>query len=347
MGVEGRARPRRLPAPRARATASTCGPPSSCRSGPTSSSATPRRPGTLGRLVKAVNRHQGPAILTHEFMCGAGREQAAAAWSSRWRRPRCTSSSPPATPSACSPRGGRSTSRTAAPSRSRRCAATGWAARASSAGGPGTSAASCAVGGGTSRPSRCTCCRCPPPTPRATSTGATWPESWASTRTVTPPPEEPRNPALGVVQIELLRRVNPHLTAFRKPVDRGTWIRGYLAEGHLVQPGGRAARCRRRAGRGLPRARRPCRRHHRAAGLPRRRRRREPAGARGAPDAAAAGHRVGCGSAGLSVYTRRGYARGRPSHRPREPARHDTGFVMTQVCDLVRRTHPITGRGCR
>ncbi len=51
-------------------------------------------------------------------------------------------------------------------------------------------------------------------------------------------PEEPRNPALGVVQIELLRRVNPHLTAFRKPVDRGTWIRGYLAEGHLVRQEG-------------------------------------------------------------------------------------------------------------
>ena len=51
-------------------------------------------------------------------------------------------------------------------------------------------------------------------------------------------PEEPRNPALGVVQIELLRRVNPHLTAFRKPVDRGTWIRGYLAEGHLVHQEG-------------------------------------------------------------------------------------------------------------
>ena len=36
----------------------------------------PKAPGTLGRLVKAVNRHKGPAILTHEFMCGAGREQA-------------------------------------------------------------------------------------------------------------------------------------------------------------------------------------------------------------------------------------------------------------------------------
>ena len=72
-------------------------------------------------------------------------------------------------------------------------------------------------------------------------------------------PEEPRNPALGVVQIELLRRVNPHLTAFRKPVDRGTWIRGYLAEGHLVHQEGerlgaddaQVADCRERADRAV------------------------------------------------------------------------------------------------
>jgi hypothetical protein len=72
-------------------------------------------------------------------------------------------------------------------------------------------------------------------------------------------PEEPRNPALGVVQIELLRRVNPHLTAFRKAVDRGTWIRGYLAEGHLVHQDGdrfgaddaQVAECRERAERAV------------------------------------------------------------------------------------------------
>src|SRR3954471_18180063 len=36
----------------------------------------PKAPGTLARLVKAVNRHSGPAILTHEFMCGPGPEPA-------------------------------------------------------------------------------------------------------------------------------------------------------------------------------------------------------------------------------------------------------------------------------
>ena len=39
----------------------------------------PKAPGTLARLVRAVNRHNGPAILTHEFMCGAGREHVRAA----------------------------------------------------------------------------------------------------------------------------------------------------------------------------------------------------------------------------------------------------------------------------
>ncbi len=105
-------------------------------------------------------------------------------------------------------------------------------------------------------------------------------------------PEEPRNPALGVVQIELLRRVNPHLTAFRRPVDRGTWIRGYLAEGHLVRQDGRAAGRRRRPGGRVPRAGGPRRTHDREAGLPGRRRRREPAGARGAARTATPGHRV-------------------------------------------------------
>lgn len=53
-----------------------------------------------------------------------------------------------------------------------------------------------------------------------------------------PLPERPANQSLGVVQVELLRRVNSHLTGFKGPTDRGRWIRGYLAERHLAgQPG--------------------------------------------------------------------------------------------------------------
>lgn len=42
------------------------------------------------------------------------------------------------------------------------------------------------------------------------------------------------NESLGVVEVELLRRVNADLDGFGRPVDRGVWIRGYLAQGKLV-----------------------------------------------------------------------------------------------------------------
>jgi len=47
-------------------------------------------------------------------------------------------------------------------------------------------------------------------------------------------PDRAANQSLGAVQVELLRRVNAHLEAFHTPLDRGEWIRGYLAEKHLV-----------------------------------------------------------------------------------------------------------------
>ena len=42
------------------------------------------------------------------------------------------------------------------------------------------------------------------------------------------------NESLGVVEVELLRRINPHLTEFTTPTDKGVWIRGYLAQEKLV-----------------------------------------------------------------------------------------------------------------
>lgn len=46
-------------------------------------------------------------------------------------------------------------------------------------------------------------------------------------------PERPANQSLGAVEVELLRRVNEHLEDFESSTDRGTWIRGYLAEERL------------------------------------------------------------------------------------------------------------------
>jgi hypothetical protein len=42
------------------------------------------------------------------------------------------------------------------------------------------------------------------------------------------------NESLGVVEVELLRRVNGDLVGFTSAPDRGNWIRGYLAQGKLV-----------------------------------------------------------------------------------------------------------------
>jgi hypothetical protein len=46
------------------------------------------------------------------------------------------------------------------------------------------------------------------------------------------------NESLGVVEVELLRRVNAELEGFTSAQDRGNWIRGYLAQGKLVPRGG-------------------------------------------------------------------------------------------------------------
>ena len=218
----------------------------------------PNAPGTLARLVKAVNRHQGPAVLTHEFMCGAGRERA---------RGLVESLAPADVHVVITARDtlGMLTA--------------GWAEyvknggtkplaemRGDRLGGQGEFGWRTWDLGGVLRrwarhmpPERVHVLPMPGP-------GAPRDQHWRNFAGVLgldpdryDAPDEPSNPALGVVQIELLRRVNPHLTAFRKAVDRGTWIRGYLAEGHLVrQPGERLGadaaqevECRERADRAV------------------------------------------------------------------------------------------------
>ncbi len=46
------------------------------------------------------------------------------------------------------------------------------------------------------------------------------------------------NESMGVVEAELLRRVNRHLGDFRSAFDRGVWIRTFLADERLVPRGG-------------------------------------------------------------------------------------------------------------
>ena len=47
-------------------------------------------------------------------------------------------------------------------------------------------------------------------------------------------PEVPVNASLGLVEVELLRRVNAKLEGFTTAMARGRWIRGYLAEGDIL-----------------------------------------------------------------------------------------------------------------
>lgn len=218
----------------------------------------PDAPGTLARLVAEIGRHPGPAVLTHEFMCGAGREQAR----------RLVASLAPAEVHVVI---------TARDTLGMLTA--GWAEYVKNGGTQPLSQMRGARVGGQGefgwrtwdlagvlrRWGR----HVPPehvhvlPMP---GSGAPRDQHWRTFAGVLgldpdryAAPEEPRNPALGVTQVELLRRVNPHLRDFRRPVDRGTWIRGYLAERHLVrQPGERlgadpdqVAECRARADRAV------------------------------------------------------------------------------------------------
>ena len=43
---------------------------------------------------------------------------------------------------------------------------------------------------------------------------------------------------MGVVEAETLRRINVHLDSFNSAIDRGTYIRTFLADERLVPRGG-------------------------------------------------------------------------------------------------------------
>jgi hypothetical protein len=218
----------------------------------------PKAPGTLARLVEQVRKHRGPAILTHEFFCGAGREQA---------RTLIEQLAPAEVHVVVTARDtlGMLTA--------------GWAEyvknggtkplhemRGDRLGGQGEFGWRTWDLGGVLRrwgrhvpPEQVHVIAMPGP-------GEPHDQHWRNVASVLgldpgryDAPTEPANPALGVVQLELLRRINPHLAEFRKAADRGTWIRGYLAERHLVRQDGerlgadddQVAECRRRADRAV------------------------------------------------------------------------------------------------
>jgi hypothetical protein len=194
-----------------------------------------RAPGTLGRLVKKINAHHGGAILSHEFFCGASREQAE----------RLIQMLQPADVHVVI------TARDTAG-----MLVAGWSEYVKNGGTRPLSEMTEVKSGnefgwrtwdlggvlrrwGRAIPAgRVHVLPMPPP-------GSAPDQHWRNFASVLgvdaasyDVPERVANPALGLVQVELLRRINPHLTEFRRPVDRGTWIRGYLAERHLVRQEG-------------------------------------------------------------------------------------------------------------
>jgi hypothetical protein len=72
-----------------------------------------------------------------------------------------------------------------------------------------------------------------------------------------------RNPSMGVVEIETLRRINACLQGFDRPIDRGVWVRTYLGDERLAPRDGerfwpspaQIAECRRRGARAVQLAR--------------------------------------------------------------------------------------------
>lgn len=218
----------------------------------------PRAPGSLERLVATINRHRGAAILTHEFMCGASRDQAG----------RLIESLAPAQVHVVI---------TARDTLGMLTA--GWAEYVKNGGVEPLSrlrgksfegqrefgwrtwdlAGVLRRWGPHVPPENVHVLPMPGPGARRDQHWRNFAGVLGLDPTEFPAPDEPRNPALGVVQIELLRRVNAQLTDFRRPIDRGTWIRGYLAETRLVHQEGQRlgaddeqiAECRERAERAV------------------------------------------------------------------------------------------------
>ena len=104
----------------------------------------------------------------------------------------------------------------------------------SGTGARSTSTACSSAGRPRSRPSGCTCCRCRVRTPRGARSGT------GSPRLVGVDPDSVDltqsfpNASMGVVEAETLRRINHHLDDFNSAIDRGTYIRTFLADERLV-----------------------------------------------------------------------------------------------------------------
>ncbi len=210
---------------------------------------------TRGRSPGGAAHRVGPAAarrwrtgragagVSHEFFAAASARAGAARGRGSSLRPRCTWSSPRASRSACSRPAGRRALKNREttpmadygrdesdePARHLELAHPRPPAGARSGGRPPAAR---------SHPSTCTCCRCRARTPRARQI---W-HRFAGLLGVDPGGYDLSgafaNESMGVVEAETLRRVNEHLGDFTEAIDRGIYIRTFLADERLVPRGG-------------------------------------------------------------------------------------------------------------
>jgi hypothetical protein len=196
----------------------------------------PRAPGTWGRLVAEVEAAAGTAIISHEFLCGAGRSQAGRAVSAF---------------------GAAEVHIVVTARDSLGMLTAGWQESVKNGGtddleaiaarkgrGPGSefSWRTWDLGGVLRRWSPHVAPEHVHVLPMPDRAVSAPDQHWRNLAAVLgldpdryPAPDDPANPTLGATEVELLRRVNGHLSGFDTAVDRGDWIRGYLAEHRLAQ----------------------------------------------------------------------------------------------------------------
>jgi len=193
----------------------------------------PDAPGSWGRLVEAIAAWPGRAVVTHEFFCGASTEQAA----------RAVADLGEAEVHVVITARHALAMLTAGWQENVKNGASGTVEEIGEGTGPGSEFSwrtwdldgVLARWGGVVPPERVHVLPIP-------SAGSAPDQHWRNFATVVGidadsvvAPPAPRNPSLGVVQVELLRRINEQLTGFGRPVDRGRWIRGFLAEEMLAR----------------------------------------------------------------------------------------------------------------
>ena len=180
----------------------------------------------------------GTGLISHEFFAAASAAPGPARWSTALATPRCTSSSPRASRSGCSPPAGRRASRTARPPRWPTTAArVSTSRRRSGTGARSTSGWCSSAGRRRCRPSGSTCW-CSTRRRPGTTSGTGSPGCSGSTRRHRPVPVVPEHLDGRRRGRDAAPRSTARLEGFDRAFDKGVYIRTFLADERLVPRAG-------------------------------------------------------------------------------------------------------------